>query len=126
MATFAKIVLDTRKNSKKDDGTFPIILRLWHQGSNRTVCSLGYYATKDDWDASTQNFLKTYKQVTNLTRINNYLIKKRILAFDVINELKDSNEIEEASINEINQMIRKRIGGGSLQRNTERLKKKSL
>ena len=111
MATFVKIVLDTRTNSKKDNGTYPIILRLWHQGTNRTICSLGYYATKEDWDASSQSLLKSYKLVTNITRTNNYLIKKRTLAFDVINDLKDSNEIEELPINELNNLIRKRING---------------
>lgn len=111
MATFTKIVLDTRTNSKKDDDTYPIILRLWHQGTNRTTCPLGYYATKENWDTSSQSLLKSYNLVSNITRTNNYLIKKRTIAFDVINDLKDSNEIEELSINELNNLIRKRING---------------
>ncbi len=111
MATFVKIVLDTRKNSKKDDGTYPIILRLWHKRTNRTICSLGYYANKEDWDISTQTLLKSYSLVSNLTRTNNFLNKRKTIAFDVINELKDSNEIEDVSINELNNLIRKRITG---------------
>lgn len=111
MAAIVKLVLDTRANSQKDDGSYPIVLRLWHQRTNRTVCSLGYYATKTEWDEKAQCLLKSYHFVSNVTRTNNYLIKKRTLAFDVINDLNDSGEIEEISINELNNLIRKRING---------------
>ena len=111
MATTVRISLDTRKNSQKEDGTYPIILRLKHQGSNRTICALEYYSTKADWDTANQCLKKTYKLVSNISRTNNYFAKRKTLAYDVINELKDTNEIEDVSINELNTMIRKRITG---------------
>lgn len=124
MATFVKIVLDTRKNSKKENGTYPIILRLWHQGSNRTICSLGYYATKEDWDSSAQSLLKSYSLVTNITRTNNFLTKKRTIAFDVINDFKDNNEIDELTINELNGVIRNTLNGNNPKSKIQQSKEK--
>jgi len=124
MATNVKIVLDTRANSKKDDNTFPIILRLWHKGTNRTICPLGYYAKKLNWDDETQSLLKSYTLVSNITRTNNFLTKQRIIAFDVINDLKDSAEIDSLSINELNALIRKTLNGNNPKKKIRQSKEK--
>lgn len=124
MATNVKIVLDTRANSKKENNTFPIILRLWHQGTNRTICPLGYYAEKQDWDDETQSLLKSYKLVSNISRTNNFLTKQRIIAFDVINDLKDSSEIDDLTINELNELIRKTLNGNNPKKRSRLSKEK--
>lgn len=100
--TSIKISLDTRREKK--DGSYPIILRLAH-GRNTIPISLGYSVPVNDWDDSSGKVKKTYKGISNLTRLNNRIQKKKAEALDIITQLQDSGEIEFLSIKEVKNRI---------------------
>jgi len=69
MAT-VKIIL--RKNYKKKDGSYPIVLRITKDRKARFIFT-GEYIQEKDWDAKKGLAKRTYK---NSTRLNNFLLKK--------------------------------------------------
>ncbi len=91
MNTSIKISLDTRREKK--DGSYPIILRLAH-GRNTIPISLGYSVPENDWDDSSGKIKKTYKGISNVTRLNNLIQKRKANALDIITQLLDSGEIQ--------------------------------
>jgi len=102
MASNVKIILDTRR--KKSDQTYPLILRFIHNRKSVSL-PLGYSMKETDWDTEKCIILKSYKGVSNISRLNNWIQKQRVNAMDIINKLQDTGEIERMSITEIKARI---------------------
>ncbi|SHI01803.1 Site-specific recombinase XerD [Chryseolinea serpens] len=94
--------LDTRR--EKADKTYPIILRLSHNGKT-TGISTGYSVPETSWDEESRQIKKSYKGLENVTRINNLLVKERSKALDIIARLHDRNELDYLSITELKGLI---------------------
>ena len=103
MSITIKHALNTRR--QKQDGTYPLVLRLIY---NRSVVdtSTGYAINKKDWDSRNQAVRSTTKLMNNVTRINNILQQQRANAFDRINELSDSGLLLSMKASEILTMIK--------------------
>lgn len=96
------ITLDTRRAKK--DGTYPIILRLSHNGKTLPL-STGYAVPEDYWDETNRKIKNIYKGMDNVTRVNNFLQKERARCIDVLTILNDKNELNYLSINELKEMM---------------------
>jgi integrase len=94
--------LDTRR--EKSDKTFPITLRLSHNGKTTSI-STGISVPLNQWDETGRKIKKSYKGVENVTRINNLLVKERSRAFDIITKLHESNELTYMSLTDIKDLI---------------------
>ncbi|QGY44855.1 tyrosine-type recombinase/integrase [Maribellus comscasis] len=102
MASNVKIILDTRR--QKSDQTYPLILRFIHNRKSVSM-PLGYSMQETDWDTDKCIVLKSYKGVSNISRLNNWIQKQRVNAMDIINKLQDTGEIDRMSITEIKSRI---------------------
>lgn len=98
MNTSVKISLDTRKQKK--DLTYPIILRITHK-RRTTAISTGYSVQLKDWDKKKEIIKSTYRGVESVTRLNNYLLKQKSNALEIITKLADKNELGLMSVTEI-------------------------
>jgi site-specific recombinase XerD len=102
MSTNVKILLDNRR--EKANKTYPLILRIIHNRKS-TSLSLGYNLRKTDWDEEKSLVKKSYDEVSSISRLNNYILRQKLHAFDIINKLQDSGEIETLSVSEIKARI---------------------
>jgi integrase len=91
MSTNISISLDTRR--PKEDGSYPIILRISHKRSNTSI-PLGYYVSQDDWDEKKRQIRKKCNTVESVTRVNNHLEKKKAVALDVVTRLEDEGKLK--------------------------------
>ncbi|QMU63180.1 MAG: tyrosine-type recombinase/integrase [Flavobacteriaceae bacterium] len=98
MKTNLTLTLDTRR--KKKNATFPIILRLSHKRKTTSI-SLGYSILESDWDKRNHQVKKSYKGVSSIHRLNNFLLKQKTDAMDIINILADKGELDFLSINQL-------------------------
>lgn len=83
-----KLKLDNRKNSKRKDGTSPLILFLSHKTKTRTI-SLGYSLKSKDWCQETLKVKNIENHKFISTKVNNQLTKAR--AFIISNKLESEN-----------------------------------
>lgn len=102
MSTNIRIVLDTRV--KKKDNTYPLVIRIWHNRRNISI-PLGYSMCDYDWDDTKKEVKKSFKGVSNITRLNKLIQSKKIKAMDIVNELQDSGEIDNLTVKEIKARI---------------------
>lgn len=102
MSTNIKILLDNRR--EKADKTYPLILRIIHLRKSTSI-PLGYNLKETDWDANKSLVKNSYKGVTNVIRLNNFIQKQKLKAFDIINKLQESGEIDSLSVTEIKARI---------------------
>lgn len=102
MNAIVKIILDQRWPRKNN--TYPLYLRIWFKRNNASI-PLGYTIAFDDWDEINEQVKKSYKQVSNITRLNNYIAKKKTNAYDVITQLQDEGELENLSLKELKERI---------------------
>ena len=102
MKSSANLVLDLRHQKK--DNTFSICLRIIHNRTSSYI-TLDYSVLQDHWDKVNTQITKECKKYSNLVRINNSLIKKRIDAEDIIEKLTASGEIHKLSIAELKTKI---------------------
>ena len=96
------ISLDTRR--EKSDKTYPITLRLSHNGKT-TSLSTGFSVPVKFWDDTERKIRKSYKGLENVTRVNNFLEKERARALDIITKLHDRNELAFLSITDLKGLI---------------------
>lgn len=89
---------------QKSDKTYPIILRIFHYRKSTSI-PLDYSILEKDWNAKDSVIKKSSKIVSNTTRLNNYLLKQKTNALDIINQLEDTGEIHNLSVNEIKSRI---------------------
>lgn len=98
MNTSVILSIDTRKAKK--DGTFPLILRISHL-SKTTSIALGLSIQSKDWDTKKRVIKSTYQGTESVTRLNNFLQKKRTKAIDIITQLDEAGELNSLSVTQI-------------------------
>ncbi|WP_291130913.1 site-specific integrase [Flavobacterium sp. UBA7682] len=102
MNTNIVISLDTRR--QKNDGTYPLILRLGHFDRTLPV-PISISIKKVDWDEDKRQVKKSYTGLEGSTRFNNRIQQKRIDALKIIQNLYDKGKLEGMSIHEIKKQI---------------------
>ena len=102
MNTNIVITLDTRR--AKQDGTYPIIFRLSHQNMTLPISS-GYAISKNSWDSKNRKIKNSCKELDNITRVNNYLVKTKARYLDIITALNDKDRLSNLSIKEIKEHL---------------------
>lgn len=102
MSTNVRIILDKRR--QKSDKTYPLILRIVHYRKSTSI-PLDYSILEKDWNETDCAVKKSSQVVSNVTRLNNYLLKQKTNAIDIINQLEDSGEIHNLSVGEIKDRI---------------------
>lgn len=102
MNTNIVITLDMRR--KKQDGTYPLILRLGHQRTTISI-PLGVSIKEKDWDEKNKEVKKSYVGVETVTRLNNLIHKKRSEAMDIILKLHEAGQLNSLSVLELKDRI---------------------
>lgn len=102
MNTNVVITLDTRR--KKQDGTYPLILRLGHQRTTIPI-PLGISVKEKDWDEKNKEVKKSYVGVETVTRLNNLIHKKRSEAMEIILKLHEAGQLNSLSVSELKDRI---------------------
>jgi hypothetical protein len=102
MNTHLKFSLDTRRRRK--DNSYPLILRLSHLRRTTSI-NLGHSIQQEYWDEKNQKVKKTFKGVTNVNKFNNQLIKEKVRAADIINQLFEKEELNFLSIKQLKNRI---------------------
>lgn len=102
MNTNVVISLDTRR--AKNDGTYPIILRLGHNRQT-TAIPIGISIPQKDWDEKKRLIRKSYAGVSSVTRLNNQIEKAKTDAMDIILKLHESGVLQTLSITSLKDRI---------------------
>jgi integrase/recombinase XerD len=102
MNTNVVISLDTRRAKK--DGTYPLILRLGHDGQT-TAIPLGISILEKDWDEKKRLIRKSYTGVSSVTRLNNQIEKVKADAMDIILKLQEGGSLQALSITALKDRI---------------------
>ncbi len=118
MSYNVKILLD--KRSKKEDGTFPIILRLVINRKSTSI-SLNLSVPEKAWDENKESIKTSYKKIENVIRQNNVIQKKRSHALDILLNLEESGKLETLPITEVKKLILGKKSGVTFFSFTEKL-----
>lgn len=110
MRTFIVLALDTRR--AKADGTYPVLLRIIHYEKS-AIITLGIYLKKEDWDAKARCIKASYKGTDSVTRLNNFLQKKKSEAVDIITKLDERKMLETLTVRQIKQLVERGSDSGS-------------
>lgn len=102
MRTFIVLVLDTR--SQKADGTYPVKMRVVHYEKS-TAFSLGIHLKKQDWDEKARCIKPSYRGTDSVVRLNNYLMKQKTEAVDLITRLDERNILDGLTVVQIKDLI---------------------
>jgi integrase/recombinase XerD len=95
MNTNIVITLDTRREKK--DGTYPLVMRIGHN-ERTTAIPMGFNLLEKDWDAERRTVKKSYVGVNTVTRLNNFIQKKKADAMDIILGLHEVNQLPIMSV----------------------------
>ena len=105
MKTFIVLVLDTRR--PRPDGTCPILLRIIHHRASSQI-TLGKYVKVADWDEKARRIKSSYKGTESVTRLNNWLQKKKAEATDVITKLDEQKTLDTYTVYQIRDLLEKK------------------
>ena len=102
MRTSVVLTLDTRR--AKADGTYPVLLRIIHYEKPAAITT-GVYLKKQDWDEKARCIKPSYKGTDSVTRLNNYLLKRKMEATDVITKLDEKKTLDSLTALQIKDLI---------------------
>lgn len=102
MALNIKLLLDKRRSKK--DGTYPLVMRILYSRKSINV-ALGYSLLESDWNERDEKIKATTKQFEGVARLNNYLHKQRVKAYDLFTKLQDSDELKSLNLTDIKHML---------------------
>lgn len=105
MNTNIKLSLDTRR--KKKDNSFPIILRLSHFRKTTSI-RLGTSVPLNFWDERSEKIKKSYGNSVTVKKLNNNLLKAKVRAINIIEQLNEKEELNYLSISQIKNKITKK------------------
>ncbi len=105
MNTSITLTLDSRKNCRRKDGTFPIILRICHGPKSSTSIPTGYSVSADDWDERNHKIRESCKAYSSVKRLNNLLIRKKADALDIVIKLEEEGFLPSMSVADIKHRI---------------------
>ncbi len=103
MGFTSKIVLF--KNRMKNDGTYPLNIRITVNGK-QTYIPLGQYLPEKEWDAKNQRIKPNSKFVENTTRFNNLIRKEFAKLNDACTQLLDKRLLQEMDIKEVGRFLK--------------------
>lgn len=104
------ISLETRRQKK--DGTYPLVLRLGHKASTTTIL-LGIDLKEKDWDKESRQIRKSYQGTSTVSRLNNFIQKKKSDAMDILLALHESGKLQSLSLAELRRKIQSENAPGS-------------
>jgi len=96
------VSLDTRRT--KQDGTYPLVLRVGHN-KRTTAIPLGVSLLEKDWDEERRKIKKSYSGTSNITRLTNLIEKKKSDAMDIILKLEENGQLQKLSVTELRDKI---------------------
>lgn len=96
------ISLDTRR--AKSDGSFPLIMRLGHL-ERTTSIPLGISLKEKDWDSQNKVVKKSYTGTDTVSRLNNFIQKRKSDAMDIILKLQEAGQLQTMSVTELRSRI---------------------
>jgi integrase/recombinase XerD len=105
MNTNITISLDTRR--QKSDGTFPLVMRLGHNGLT-TAIPIGIGIKEKDWDENSRSVLKSYTGLSTVARLNNLIQSHKKDAMDIILKLQEQEILNTLSVVELKAKIIKK------------------
>lgn len=97
-----KVLLN--KVRQKQDGTFPLVIRVTYNRKS-IYLPLGYNMAKKDFDAKNQRIRPSSKIASNITRLNNGIQEKLKKIFDTVSRLEEDGKIESLSISSLKKEI---------------------
>lgn len=104
MNTTVAISLDSRR--RKKDSSYPVVLRLGHY-QRTTSIGLGFSVQLADWDDNKYKVRATCKAISSVSRLNNYFIKRKSQALDIISKLEETGKLASLSISDLRNFIEK-------------------
>ena len=110
MDTSIKISLDKRRQKK--DGSYPIILRLSHFRKTTSI-NLGLSISEEFWDDKNERIKKSYKGTSSVSKLNNRLLKEKIRAVDIFNDLYEKDKLNFLSVLQLKARIVKTVANDS-------------
>ena len=102
MSLNIKLILDTRRARK--DGTYPLVMRIMYNRKSTNV-PLGLLLQEKDWNASKEKVRSSAKLTENISRLNNQIEKKRVKAYDLINQLEEEGKLGKTGLTEIKNIL---------------------
>ena len=118
MNTTVILTLDTRRS--KQDGSFPIIMRM-RQGKNTTSIPLKVFLKIKDWDDKKRIIKSSYRGTESVTRLNNYLQKKKSEFTDFLTKLDEQGKLNSLSLTEIKELYERKNASYSFFSYSEKL-----
>ncbi len=97
-----KVLLN--KVRQKQDGTFPLVIRITYNRKS-IYMPLGYNLAEKDFDAKNQRIRSSSKIASNITRLNNGIQEKLKKIYDTISRLEEDGKIEGLSMSSIKKEI---------------------
>ncbi|GAB4512629.1 site-specific integrase [Maribacter litopenaei] len=97
-----KVLLN--KVRQKQDGTFPLVIRITYNRKS-IYLPLGYNLAEKDFDAKNQRIRPSSKIASNITRLNNGIQEKLKKIYDTVSRLKEDGKIESLSMSSIKKEI---------------------
>jgi integrase/recombinase XerD len=104
----AYIILDNRR--KKADNTYPLKLRVVVDRKSFHI-SLGTSVEEQYWSPQKEQISTRCKKITNLKRLNNFLLKEKSRVLDKLLVLKEDGQLSRLSMQEIKQRISQQESG---------------
>jgi site-specific recombinase XerD len=110
MKTFIVLSLDTRRPKK--DSTCPILLRISHHGKVSAITT-GIYVKEADWDDGARSIKSSYRGTESVTRLNNFLQKKKAEAIDLVTKLDERKTLDSLTVVQVKELIERKSESGS-------------
>jgi len=101
-STSIKLSLDRRR--PKADGSFPIILRLTHNGKSTSI-KTGVSVPGIFWDEEASQVKSSYKCIMNVKRLNNELQKKKAEALDKVLKLDENQDGQFTTVGDVSKKL---------------------
>lgn len=102
MATSIKAILDDRR--PKDDGTFPIVLRLTHNRVTRYI-QTGHSALPQEWIQASETIETKRLPKNRVNTINGLILQQKSAAMSLINDLEKFGDLNSLSVSELKDKI---------------------
>lgn len=107
MKTEITAILDTRRS--KDDGTFPIKLRVYHRYDDRPIGRLNLYSEEDHWVSDPGMVSKEHPDARNVNaKINEFLTRA-----EAYKDALGSNRLDTMSCLQLKEQIEKHLRSGN-------------
>jgi len=118
MKTTVVLALDTRK--PKVDGSCPVLLRIVHYRAAAGIRT-GIYIQEKDWDPKERRIKPSYRGTQSVSRLNNFLQKKKSEVVDAITKLDEQKTLDTFTVYQLKDLLEKKPENTSFFTYTESL-----